>query len=137
MKLKHLLHATAAGALLCSAIGAGAVAVQSQAQTPAALGGIQRGLWELRLTGGGSRKVCVTNPRMLLQLRHGGTKCEQIVMENAPGRTTVRYTCAGHGQGRTVLIVETPILIRIDNQGVADGSPFAEEYEGRRVGNCG
>jgi hypothetical protein len=125
----------AAGAMLLMLGGGGA-----SAQRPdpvAALNAVERGEWQLRETNGGLRKVCLGNPSTLIQIRHPGQQCQYYVMDNGARTATVRYTCAGHGQGRTTLTVETGKLIRLETQGVADGSPFAEEYEGRLLGRCG
>ena len=102
----------------------------------AALGTIERAQWQLRETDGGTSKLCVTNPAALLQLRHPGAQCTQIVVENSRDVATIHYTCPGHGYGRTTISVETSKLVRIDTQGVVDGSPFASEFEGRKIGAC-
>lgn len=121
-----------AGILLASA---GAASPQ-RGDAVAALGAVERGEWQLREASGGIRKLCVTNPNVLLQIRHAGIQCQRFVMDNAARSATVRYTCAGHGNGRTTLTVETGKLLRIETQGVADGAPFAEEYEARLLGRC-
>jgi hypothetical protein len=48
----------------------------------------------------------------------------------------VSYQCIGAGKGRTDIRVETPRLVQIDAQGIADGAPFALSLEGRRTGDC-
>ncbi len=157
MFLRRLWRPAAAGALLLIGAGMGparsglsaaappehaigsrkpaGAAGQSGALTALAKG--ERGEWELRATGGGTPvKLCITNPATLIQLRYAGVQCAQVVLENTPGAATVRYTCPGHGHGRTAISVETPRLLRVETQGIIDGAPFAEEYEGRRMGNC-
>ncbi|WP_448663568.1 DUF3617 domain-containing protein [Sphingomonas sp. CJ20] len=113
----------------------GAVSAQ-RAETPGALEAIQRGQWELTDSAGVVRKLCITNSAMLVKIAHGNAQCDQVVMDSSPTKATVRYTCPGHGQGRTTLIVDTPRVLSIDTQGVIDGAPFAEKYEGRRLGAC-
>ena len=78
----------------------------------------------------------MTNPAALLQLRHPGAQCTQVVVENSREVATIHYTCPGHGYGRTTISVETSKLVRIDTQGIVDGAPFASELEGRKVGVC-
>jgi hypothetical protein len=102
----------------------------------AALRAVERGQWQLRLAGGGVRRLCVGNPRALLQVQHKTARCQIVVMDNGASTATVRYTCPGHGQGRTTLTVETSKLISLDTQGVIDGAPFSETYEGRLLGPC-
>jgi adenine-specific DNA methylase len=84
----------------------------------------------------GERKLCVRNPADLLQVMHGTAQCEHFVMEQTQRSITIRYTCPGHGHGRTTLAIETGKLVHVDTQGVLDGAPFSEDYEGRRIGNC-
>lgn len=116
-------------------LGGGAVSAQ-RAATPGALESIQPGQWELTDSSGTARKLCIANSAMLVKIAHGNAPCDQVVIENTPTKATVRYTCPAHGQGRTTLIVDTPRVVSVDTQGVIDGSPFAEKYDGRRVGTC-
>ena len=102
----------------------------------AALRGIETGLWQLKDSEGATRRVCVTDPARLLQIQHGAAQCSYFVVENTPAKATINYSCPGHGSGRTTLSVETRRLIGIETQGVLDGSPFSEEFEGRRVSAC-
>ena len=117
--------------------GSAGAATPQRSEPLVALRAIERGQWQLKETGGAVRKLCVTKPRALLQIRHEGLQCQHFVMENSGRAATVRYICAGHGNGRTTLTVETGKLLRIETQGVADGAPFAEEYEARLLGSCG
>jgi hypothetical protein len=128
--------AIAAASLAASFIVPG---VASVAQTPAivALDALQPGQWELREAGGGAvRSLCLGDARLLLQLRHGAAQCSRYVITNDSKVATVTYSCAGNGNGRTTVRVETPRLVQIDTQGVADKSPFVMRLEGRRVGVC-
>ena len=131
--LRPVMRSALAGALLL--LGADELAAQRQGGL-ALLDGIERGQWLLRESAGGERRLCVGNPAMLLQIEHGRDQCEHFVMSQARDTVTIRYTCPNHGHGRTTISVETPRLIRIETQGVADGAPFSEEFEARRAGNC-
>ena len=133
MVLKRLMRPAIAGGLLLFG-AAGAIAQRDPA--PNALNGIERGQWQLKAVDGGLRRLCVRDPAVLLQIMHGGTRCDHFVMENGTRGATVRYTCPSHGHGRTTVSVDTPRVINIETQGVADGSPFSERFEGRRVGAC-
>jgi hypothetical protein len=129
-----LFRISAGVALLVLAGGASA---QRDPAALTAMRGIEQGLWQLKERGDGSvSKLCVRNPAMLLQLRHGGAQCSHFVVENATRSATIHYTCPGHGYGRTTVSVETPRLVKVETQGVIDGAPFASELEGRRTGVC-
>lgn len=133
MVLKRLMRPTIAGGLLLFG-AAGATAQRDP--VPNALNGIERGQWQLKAADGGLRRLCVSNPAVLLQIMHGDTQCEHFVMESSPRGGTIRYTCPSHGHGRTTISVDTPRVINIETQGVADGAPFSERFEGRRTGAC-
>jgi hypothetical protein len=110
----------------------------AQAPTIAALQVIQPGQWALRSRSdpAQSRSLCLGDPALLFQIRHGGAACTRFVVANDPRGATVQYRCPGAGNGRTTIKVETPRLIQIDSQGIANNEPFMIEYEGRRVGEC-
>ena len=133
MRPRHVLRAAIAGALLVFG-GGGATAQRAEPLT--ALRAVERGQWQLKDATGRIRRLCVTNPTALLQIQHGAAQCQHFVMENTPRSATIRYTCSGHGHGRTTLTVETGKLISLETQGVADGAPFADLYEGRLMGAC-
>jgi hypothetical protein len=141
MKAGFVVRAAVVAALLLMvAPGAGAhqsagAGVQTN-PVPAALRGVERGQWILR-SADGERKLCLTNVTALVQLAHGDQPCRQIVMDETPRSATVRYICPGHGQGRSVVSVETPRSLHLETQGVIDGAPFSEDYEARFVGTCG
>lgn len=132
MESRRIARPVIAGALLL--LGAGGASAQREAVNP--LRGVERGQWQLR-SDDGERKLCLTNPSALLQVMHGSAQCEHFLMEQTPRSITIRYTCPGHGHGRTTVGVETGQVVHIDTQGVLDGAPFSEDYEGRRVGTCG
>jgi hypothetical protein len=134
MVLRQIRRLIVAGALLL-VVTDGALA--QRAASLALLGRVERGQWQLTERSGTGRSMCLTAPARLLQLGHGGAACEQVVESEDQNSATIRYACPGHGHGRTVISVDTPRVISIETQGVADGAPFILEYEGRRTGNCG
>ncbi len=102
-----------------------------------ALNQIEPGQWQLHARDASDdRSVCVGDPRALLQVRHSGAVCSRFVIANDARATTIHYTCPGAGHGQTTLRVETPRLIQIESQGIADKEPFSIHFEGRRVGSC-
>ncbi|MED5543723.1 MAG: hypothetical protein VYD90_00580 [Pseudomonadota bacterium] len=96
------------------------------------------GNWMLRMrgSGGSEERMCIASGRDLVQLRHSGLDCEQVVVLDRPSEVTVQYTCPGIGYGRTTIRRETDGLIQIDSQGIRNGLPFAFAAEGRRLGTC-
>jgi hypothetical protein len=103
-----------------------------------ALANLESGQWALvsRENPSASRKLCVADPRTLLQLEHRNANCSRYVIANGPREVTVHYKCPGQGHGRTTIRVESPRLAQIETQGIAGGSPFSESFEGRRAGEC-
>ncbi len=104
-----------------------------------ALAGLERGLWELRerdVRGAPATRQCVRYPSQLVQARHPGARCRYFVIADRPGRAILSYQCENAGTGRTDLRVETPRLVQIESQGIAEGAPFSVSLEGRRVGDC-
>ena len=103
-----------------------------------ALRALETGKWELRdrSEGAETRKLCITDLRQLLQIRHGRALCHSFTVSNTAHAASVTYDCAAAGNGRTDLRVETRRLVQISSQGVADGAPFAFSAEGRRIGAC-
>lgn len=131
--VEHLLRR----ALLGAAVVLGATSAGAQRQDNlTALSVIERGQWQLRAADGATRSLCISNPAVLLQIRHGNAQCEHFVMESSARSGVIRYTCPAHGHGRTSIRVETPRLLNIDTQGVADGSPFSDQFEARKLGGC-
>lgn len=107
------------------------------ASGPGILASLKDGLWELRERGSPTvERVCTRGGLGLVQLRHPGKACERIVLEQAEHAIVVQYTCKGSGFGRTRIRRETPQLVQIETQGVADGYPFDYAVEGRWVGEC-
>ena len=114
--------------------GAGPVA----APPMAGLNKLETGEWELRERGDSRepRRMCVSDPRQLLQVRHARHSCRDFLVTDEPNMVVVTYDCAGAGGGRTDLRIETSRLVQIQSQGIADGAPFAFAMEGRRTGIC-
>ncbi|MDQ4419596.1 hypothetical protein OOT33_03965 [Sphingobium sp. DEHP117] len=134
-----------AAAAALSMWGTAALAVSAGGPAPSAgrmtaLRQIEKGQWELRERGtkqpAAPRRLCVGDPAQLLQVQHGDGGCSRFVVADTDNHAIVTYQCNGRGNGRTDLRVETPRLIQIDSQGVADGAPFAVSLEGRRTGEC-
>jgi hypothetical protein len=116
---------------------AAASALSDGPADPGIVLGLRPGQWELRgRTEVTVRRVCVKEGTSLIQLRHPGKVCERIVLERTPNSIEVQYTCKGSGFGRTHIRRETPQLIQLESQGVADGLPFEHSAEGRWVGEC-
>lgn len=115
-----------------------ASAVPAKAPPIAVFSIIEPGQWELHEVGSTapSRQLCVTNPDMLIQLRHGGTQCARYVTENTAQAVTVNYDCDAAGSGRTTITLDTPRQIRVQTQGIAQAAPFDVEYSAHRVGAC-
>lgn len=130
---RSVRSAAAVASLLFLASGA----VAQRHAAPSALNGVELGQWQLKSPDGRIRKICVGARWMFVQPMHGTAQCEHFVMENGASSARVRYTCPGHGHGLTTVSVETPRLVSIETSGVADGAPFSEQFEARRIGNCG
>lgn len=105
-----------------------------------ALRQLEAGQWELRERGAkqpaAPQRLCVGDPTQLLQVKHGNGGCSRFVVADTNDHAVVTYQCNGRGNGRTDIRVETPRLIQINSQGVANGAPFAVTLEGRRTGDC-
>ncbi|MBZ9647956.1 hypothetical protein K9B33_10400 [Sphingobium sp. 3R8] len=138
------LHALGAVAMMMAAMTVAWISTAAAANvpppplTPMALRTLETGEWELRGRGEGAetRKLCVSDLRQLLQVRHGKALCRSFTISDDAHAITVTYDCAAAGNGRTDLRVETNKLVQIRSQGVAQGAPFAFAAEGRRVGDC-
>ena len=99
---------------------------------------LEAGQWELRGSSGNGRiaAICLGNPILLTQPRHGGAPCTRDVVAADSDSMTVNYSCPGLGRGRTTIRFETPRLVQIDSQGLDHGMPFALRAEARRIGPC-
>jgi hypothetical protein len=116
------------------------LAVAGAAAELSALASLQPGLWEVRELGNAKapppRSICIADPALLLQLKHGQAACSRIVISDDARGATVHYTCPANGFGRTSLRVETPRLAKIDTQGIIGNAPFAYRAEIRYLGAC-
>ena len=112
----------------------GAAAVRS-VDVPA-LNIIQKGKWAVRDSEGGDRTMCVRDPYQILRPEKLTTPCQNVVMESAASRATVRSTCTGHGTMLTRITTDTPRQVTVEMQGVIDGQPFSETYDAKRIGDC-
>lgn len=126
-------------AVAFSAAGALMAAASAPGRPIRALSGIQAGQWEIQSRDNPdvNRNFCMTDAKVLLQLRHPNNVCTRFVISDTGKGATVHYSCPSGGNGRTTVRVETPRLVQIETQGVADQSPFAFSAEARRVGDCG
>ena len=127
--------------LALAAIASVAVlAVPAPAQAPqfAMLDKIQKGQWTLSERGRSKtpEKLCVRDPRTLLQLRHKEAQCSFFVIKNTASEVTVSYRCPSGGNGRTTVKYEDDGLLQIDSQGIVDNGPFAFAVEARYAGSC-
>jgi hypothetical protein len=134
--MKRLLIAMCAGAVGIAICVSAPIAV-AQALNTSLLQGLERGEWTVRFRDGtANRKICVKNGDELVQLRHGGSKCNRFVVDETSTIVTVQYTCAGNGYGSTTVRRETPTLVQVESRGIASGLPFEFQAEARRTGTC-
>lgn len=119
----------------------GMMSVGTVAAAPVQLAGLNRlehGAWEVRARGASAnvQQLCVGDPRQLLQPQHLGSSCSRYIVADGANEITVTYNCQAAGSGRTDLRIETPRLVQIQSQGVANRAPFSVSLEARRIGNC-
>lgn len=133
-----LVAAMAIGTLAFPIAETGFAAPAPAARPIKALTLLQPGQWEIRSRDNpdANRSFCMSDAKVLLQLRHPNNVCSRFVISDTGREATVQYSCAASGNGRTSIRVETPRLVQIETQGVADQSPFAFSAEARRVGEC-
>ena len=127
-------------------VAAGAIAALLAFSAPASgqrssltmLDQLDAGRWEVRVrdSGNAAARLCVSNGRRFIQLRHPEVSCDRLVVEDGPSEVTVQYTCRGQGYGRTSIRRETSRLVQIESQGIRNGLPFEFSAEARRVGDC-
>lgn len=119
------------------ATGAAVAHGQAQPKHPVVFDSLQKGEWTVRFRDGSpARKICLRSGEELIQLQHQERNCSRFVVDDAPGLTTVQYTCRGNGYGRTSVRRETATLAQIESQGIAGGLPFHLVAEARRTGSC-
>ncbi len=109
-----------------------------RAPTLQAMAQVTPGRWELRMSGTTvpPRASCVADPAILLRLHHRAATCSRFVIDDSPKGATVHYTCPGAGHVRSRVRVDTPRVLFIESEGIADGMPFSDAIEARRLGNC-
>lgn len=124
--------------VLAAIFAAFAVPASGQRTALAMLDQLDSGRWELRWRDGSGEveRLCVQDGRRLIQLRHPAAACDVLIVDDGVSEVTVQYTCRGRGYGRTHIRRETPRLVQIDSQGIAEGLPFTFAAEGRRIGDC-
>ncbi|QJB68474.1 DUF3617 domain-containing protein [Parasphingorhabdus halotolerans] len=114
------------------------VAAPAQAPDLALLDGLQKGSWTLKERGASdsSKRICLGDAKLLLQVQHGSAKCTRYVIEDKPNVLRVSYKCGNLGHGVTEIRRESSGLIQLNSQGISSGSPFSFSAEGRRTGAC-
>jgi hypothetical protein len=118
---------------------AGGSGTAQPGKRPHAFAGLELGEWEIRESHGAkveARSVCLGDPGVLVQLQHRNADCSNLVVSDEPREVTIQYTCPANGYGRTTVRTQTPRMVRIDTQGIADNAPFAFRAEARRLGPC-
>lgn len=114
----------------------GAAAAAARPVDVPAINLIQKGKWATRDSEGNERVMCVRDPYQILRPEKITTPCQNVVMESAASRATVRSVCAGHGTMLTRITTDTPRQVTVEMQGVIDGQPFSETYDAKRIGEC-
>lgn len=117
----------------------GFMATIGVAQGPALimLDRLEPGMWEVRARDNADTvRVCISNGRGLIQIRHSREVCRRLIVDDMPGMVTVQYTCPANGYGHTVVRFENPRLAQLETQGIDKGLPFNFSAEARRVGAC-
>lgn len=129
-------YASLLGAAL---LGFASPAVAVLAANVAWLDQVETGLWEIRdrNTRELVDKVCVRDPKQLVQLRHGASLCPREVLRQDNNHAFINYKCGSRGHGYTTLTLEGSNLMQINSQGLFENAPFNFSAEARRVGKCG
>lgn len=117
-----------------------AFAVSAPAQTPGLilLDSLKKGAWILKPRGsaGDGQRVCLGDPKLLLQIQHGSASCSRYVIEDNPQNLRVSYKCGRLGHGVTSIRKESSGLVQIQSQGIENNAPFSFSVEGRHDGAC-
>ncbi|MEW4467129.1 hypothetical protein AB1K62_04770 [Parasphingorhabdus sp. JC815] len=101
------------------------------------LSSLQKGEWTLKERGSQtSKKLCLGDPAILLQIQHSGAACSRYVIQDKPGILRVSYKCGSSDHGVTTIKRESSGLIQLQSQGIKANAPFSLNYEGRRTGSC-
>lgn len=97
----------------------------------------QAGQWKAGMVGGRSRApMCLALPETLLAGGRPQPGCVYTVIRDDADSAVVTYRCPGGRQGRTEVRRDAQNIYTVDAQGVADGLPFGDRAEWRRVGAC-
>ncbi len=95
------------------------------------------GEWEIaRNASGRGERVCLPDPAALTQWEHRARQCTRTIVNPALDSAEVHYNCSDGDFGTSRVQVLTPRSVKVDIQGIANGSPFAYVIHARRVGNC-
>lgn len=115
-----------------------AASAPAQAPELGLLDGLQKGEWTLKPRGsaGEGQKVCLGDPKVLLQIRHREESCSRYVIQDTPGSIRVSYKCGGADHGVTTIRRESSQLVQIQSQGIEGNAPFSFSVEARRTGSC-
>jgi hypothetical protein len=123
-----LLTAASGGAILAGPLVAAELGMLDTLRT---------GSWDVRDRDTGAHsKVCVRSGRELVQMKHPGSNCERLVVDDKAANVTVQYTCRGQGYGHTQIRKESDRLIQIHTRGIESGRPFDVSAEARYTGSC-
>lgn len=108
------------------------------AAAPSALRAIEPGQWQVSRSATGQNPVgiCLRDMVALAQFEHRGQACTRVILSDKPGELVVHYTCPAGDFGRTEMTVITPRSLRLQTQGIHNGSPFFYQLHARRVGDC-
>lgn len=126
------------GGSLFTLIAFAGPSLAAQRPSLAMLDMLQPGQWEVRdrdLSGGRSR-ICIESGRRLIQIQHMREVCRSFTVQDTANLVTVHYTCPGNGYGQTSVRYESPQLVQLETQGIAQGLPFNFRAEVRRIGTC-
>lgn len=117
-----------------------AFTVSVPAQTPGLvlLDGLKKGSWILKPRGSTQegQRVCLGDPKLLLQIQHGSASCSRYVIQDSPQNLRVSYKCGSIGHGVTTIRKESSGLVQIQSQGIENNAPFSFSVEGRHAGPC-
>lgn len=135
MKTSILLKSISISAVTLLAFS---VTIPAQAPQMGLLESLQKGEWTLKPRGAanGSKKVCIGDPTVLLQIQHSGSSCSRYVIQDTPNNLRVSYKCSSTDHGVTTIKRESSGLIQVQSQGIEANAPFSFTMEGRRTGSC-
>lgn len=117
-------------------LAAGFAAAPLAAAELGMLGGLDKGKWEVRVRGEGTRTICLRSGPEFIQIKHSENGCSRFVVDDTASLVTVQYTCRGNGYGRTSIRKENAKLVQIQSTGIHGGMPFDISAEARHAGAC-